>query len=81
MQEVIVHLITDRVSITIRRFNVISDESNSLLCQDSFTRTGRDIIIRMDRILQVRCKNGIDIVSDILDIIGTNLAIDINQSL
>ena len=81
MQEVIVHLITDRVSIAIRRLDVICDESNSPLCQDSFARTGRDIIIRLDRILQVRCKNGIDIVSAIFDIVGTNLAIDINQSL
>ena len=81
MQEVIVHLITDRVSITIRRVDVICDESKSLFCQDGFARTGRDVIIRIDRILQVRCKNGIDIVAAIFDIVGTNLAIDINQSL
>ena len=81
MDKVVVHLIVDGIAIAIRCVNIIRNAIQSPLCQDSFACTGRNIIICIDRILQIRRKNGIDIITALLNIIGTSFAINFDQSL
>ena len=81
MNKIVVHIIADGIAIAIRCVNIIRSAIQSLLRQDSFTCTGRDIIVCIDRILQIRRKNGIDIIAALLNIVGTSFAIDFDQSL